>query len=103
MSDKMPSPTSIPRKLSVQAPPNMGGLSFAELFALYEKMAAQDRRIVFDSTRPMADEFWNLIDGKRTAGEIAEQLCLQFNFDIDPTLLLAIPDKLAKLGHIALD
>lgn len=94
--------THIPRKLKETPPPNAGGLSFPALLHLYETMVAQDTRIVFDSTRPLADEFWNLIDGDRTVAEIGELLALQFDFTLEPATFLPFADEMVKAGLITL-
>ena len=58
--------------------------SHPELVALVERMQAQDPTVIFDTLRPICDELWNLIDGERTVGQIAEALVLQFDVDVDP-------------------
>lgn len=73
-----------------------GTLDYPTLVALMDRMHAQDPRIVFDSIRPMGDEFWNLIDGNRTLGQIAEEVCLQFGFELDPALFLPIAEGLVR-------
>lgn len=94
--------TQIPRKLKETPPPNAGGLSFPALLHLYETMVVQDTRVVFDSTRPLADEFWNLIDGERTVAEIGKLLALQFNFTLEPATFLPFADEMVKAGLITL-
>lgn len=94
--------THTPRKLKETPPPNAGGLSFPALLQLYETMVAQDSRIVFDSARPLADEFWNLIDGQRSLAEIGELLALQFDFTLEPATFLPFADEMAKAELIAL-
>lgn len=68
----------------------LAGTSYPALVSLVERMKAQDSRIIFDSLRPLGDEFWNMIDGERTAGEIAEAVCLEFGFDLQPELFLPL-------------
>jgi hypothetical protein len=68
----------------------LAGTSYPELVTLVERMMAQDPRIIFDSLRPLGDEFWNMIDGERTVGEIAEAVCLEFGFELYPDLFLPL-------------
>lgn len=83
-----------------------GTLSFPDLVALFERMKVEDGRMVFDSLRPMGDEFWNLIDGKRSVAQIASEICLQFEFELDPKHFLPFAEgvvrkELASLGTSA--
>ena len=94
--------TDVPRKLKEMPPPSAGGLSYPILIQLFETMAAQDSRIVFDSVRPLADEFWNLIDGHRSVAEIGELLSLQFDFTLTPATFLPFADEMAKGALISL-
>ena len=68
----------------------LAGTSYPELVSLVEQMRARDPRIIFDSLRPIGDEIWNMIDGERTVGEIAEAVCLEFGFDLPPELFLPL-------------
>jgi hypothetical protein len=72
----------------------LAGTSYPDLVALVERMQAQDPRLIFDSLRPMGDEFWNMIDGQRAIAEIAESVCLQFGFDLPPDLFLPLVDNM---------
>lgn len=72
----------------------LAGTTYPQLIALVEQMRAQDPRIIFDSLRPMGDEFWNMIDGERTVAEIAEAICLEFGFDLQPELFLPLVDAM---------
>ena len=80
----------------------LSGSSYPELVALVERMQAQDATVIFDTLRPICDELWNLIDGKRTVGEIAEALVLQFDVEVDPEILVPLFEGLARSGEIAL-
>jgi aminopeptidase YwaD len=92
-----------PRKLYAGPGTALSGSSYSELLALVERMQAQDGTVIFDTLRPVCDELWNLIDGERTVGEIAEALVLQFDLDIDPALLVPLFEGLARSDEIALD
>jgi hypothetical protein len=74
------------------------GTSYLELVALAERMRAEDGRIIFDSLRPMGDEFWNMIDGERSVEAIAEAVCLEFGFDLSPRLFLPLVDGMVASG-----
>ena len=92
-----------PRKSKKAPPPIAGGLPFPELNKVYETMGAQDPKIVFDSTRSLADEFWNLIDGRRSIAEIGKMICFQFGFTLEPTSFLPFADQMVQSGLITLD
>lgn len=76
------------------------GTPYPVLMALVERMREEDPRIIFDSLRPMGDEFWNMIDGERSAGEIAEAVCLEFGFELSPELLLPLVEGMVASGAI---
>jgi hypothetical protein len=72
----------------------LAGTAYPDLVVLVEHMQAQDPHLIFDSLRPMGDELWNMIDGRRTVAEIADAVCLQFGFDLSPDLFLPLFDNL---------
>ena len=74
------------------------GASYPELVGIAGHMAEQDSRIIFDSLRPMGDEFWNLVDGRRTIAEIAEAVCFQFGFELDAEHFLPLVDGMVRSG-----
>jgi hypothetical protein len=79
----------------------LDGISYPELSELFAEMLAQDDRLMFDALRSIGDEFWNSIDGRRSLREIAEALCLQFGFELDPELFLPLANGLANAGMIS--
>jgi aminopeptidase YwaD len=94
--------STVPRRTYDGPGTALSGSSYPELVALVERMQAQDGTVIFDTLRPICDELWNLIDGQRTVGEIAEALVLQFDLDVEPALLVPLFDGLARSGEIAL-
>jgi hypothetical protein len=76
----------------------VAGTAYPDLVALAERMKTEDGRIIFDSLRPMGDEFWNMIDGERSVEAIAEAVCLEFGFDLSPDLFLPLVDGLVASG-----
>jgi hypothetical protein len=80
----------------------VAGLNYPELVALVDRLTAQDPHVIFDSLRPIGDEFWNMIDGQRTVGEIIEAVCSEFGFAFDPALLLPLADGLVRSGATTL-
>lgn len=80
----------------------VAGLDYPDLVALVDRLMAQDSHVIFDSLRPIGDEFWNMIDGRRTVGEIVEAVCSEFGFTFDPALLLPLADGLVRSGATTL-
>ena len=76
----------------------VAGLDYPDLVALADRLIAQDPHVIFDSLRPIGDEFWNMIDGRRTVGEIVEAVCSEFGFAFDPALLVPLADSLVRSG-----
>ena len=95
---------AIPRKrIEDMPPPALAGISYPECARVAEAMAARDARVIFDTMRPVGDEFWNLIDGRRTIADIAEALCMQFDVDVDAELFIPIAELLILADFITLD
>jgi aminopeptidase YwaD len=90
----------VPQRTTDEPITALGSLGYHELVALHAALAAQDRTIIFDTLRPVADEVWNLVDGERDVGAILEGLCLQFELDVDPATLLPLMDGMARSGHV---
>lgn len=81
---------SIPVKLEPGFTPGLGIFSYPEQAAIAEPMLQQDPRFVFYALRVMNDELWNNIDGERSVEEIADGLCFQFGFALDPELFIPL-------------
>ena len=64
-------------------------------------MQSQDPRVVFYTIRPMGDEAWNMVDGKKTVGEIANALMFEFGIMADPELFLPVFAGFEKKGLIS--
>lgn len=99
----MVSVTSVPRKAYEGSRSALESVSYPELVSIVKLMAAQDPRIVFDSLRPMGDELWNFIDGHRTVGDIAEAVCFEFEFDLDPALFIPLIEGMARAELIEIE
>lgn len=93
-------PQQVPVRTTDEPLTALGSLSYPELVRLHERLAAQDASIIFDTLRPVADEVWNLVDGRRDVATILEALCLQFELDVDPTTLAPLLEGLAEKGHV---
>ena len=74
----------------------VAGTSYPDLVTLVAQMQDEDPRIVFDSLRPMGDEFWNMIDDEKTVEEIARAVCLEFGFELSPELFLPLVDGMVR-------
>ena len=88
-------------RLATGAQTALSGFTLAEQAGLAQAMAGQDKRIIFDSLRPMGDEFWNMVDGRRTVAEIAEAVSLEFGFRIGAELFVPFAEGLIKAGLAA--
>jgi hypothetical protein len=94
---------SVPRKLEITYHNVTEGTPYPEVLRLVEQMKAQDQRVIFDTLRPVGDEVWNFIDGRRTVREVVESACLEFGFDLDPELFLPLIEGLERQGLIEID
>ena len=50
------------KKINNISPPGLAGLDFLEKKKLIFDMRKEDPKIIYDTMRPVGDEFWNLID-----------------------------------------
>jgi hypothetical protein len=89
----------VPEKTQQQSTPGLG-MPYPESVALFRRMQAQDPRVVFYTIRPMGDEVWNMVDGVKTVGEIANACMMEFGIMVDAKLYLPIFEGLAKKGLI---
>ena len=94
---------SVPYKVKPGFTPGIGIVPYAEQARMAEHMQSQDPKFLFYSLRVMNDEVWNFIDGERSIGEIAESVCMEFEFDLSPELFLPLVEVLVDEGLVELD
>lgn len=94
---------AIPLKVRPGFAPGIGIMPYAEQVRIAEQMQAQDPTFLFYALRVMNDEVWNFIDGRRSIGEIAEAVCMEFDFELEPGLFLPLVEELVKRGLVTLD
>lgn len=90
----------VPYKNQQRSTPGLG-MSYPESVELFKKIQTQDQRVVFYTIRPMGDETWNMVDGKKTVGEIANACMMEFGIMINPELFLPIFEGFEKNGLIS--
>ena len=95
--------TKVPKRTTDEPITALGSLSYPELVRLHRELAAQDPRIIFDTLRPVADEVWNFVDGRRDVATILDALCLQFDLDVEPQTLLPLMEGMERSGHVTFD
>jgi hypothetical protein len=94
---------AVPIKVQPGFTPGIGLIPYAEQARIAEQMQAQDSRFLFYALRVMNDEVWNFIDGQRSIGEIAESVCMEFGFELEPGLFLPLVQELVDRGLIRLE
>ncbi|MFN8522281.1 MAG: hypothetical protein U0821_04155 [Chloroflexota bacterium] len=94
---------AVPRKLRDGTETFLSGSDHPKLARIVAAMQAEDPTIIYDSLRPMGDEFWNLVDGKRTIAEIADELCLQFGFELSAEHFVPLAEGMAEKGFLTFD
>ena len=82
------------------APPGLAGLDFIEKKKLITEMQKDEPKIIYDTMRPVGDEFWNHIDGIKTLKTIAENICFQFDLILNHEHFLKIAEGLYKSKYI---
>lgn len=94
---------AVPYKVQPGFTPGIGIIPYAEQASIAGQMEAQDEKFLFYTLRVMNDEVWNFIDGQRTIGEIAESVCMEFGFELEPALFLPLVQELVDRGLIRLE
>jgi len=91
----------IPIKIILNiSPPGLAGIDFLEKKKLISEMQKEDPKIIYDTMRPVGDEFWNHIDGIKTLKTIAENICFQFDLLLNHEHFLKIAEGLYKSKYI---
>jgi len=94
---------AIPLKVRPGFTPGIGIIPYAEQTRIAEQMQAQDPTFLFYALRVMNDEVWNFIDGQHSIGEIAESVCMEFGFELEPGLFLPLVEELVDSGLVTLE
>jgi hypothetical protein len=101
-SDQPPELTAVPHKVEPGFTPGLAIFSYREQAAISAPMETQDPTYTFYALRVMNDEVWNMIDGRRSVTEIAEAVCMEFGFELDPALFLPLFEGLVREDLITL-
>ena len=102
-TDRQPELASIPHKIEPGFTPGLAIFSYPELAAISAPMETQDPAYTFYGLRVMNDEVWNMVDGRRSVAEIAEAVCMEFGFELDPALFLPLFEGLVRQDLITLE
>jgi hypothetical protein len=94
---------AIPHKARPGFTPGIGIIPYAEQARIAAEMQAQDPTFLFYALRVMNDEVWNLIDGRRSIGEIADAVSLEFDFELELGLFLPLVEELVDRGLVTLE
>lgn len=93
---------AVPIKIRPGFTPGIGIIPYTEQARIAEQMQSQDPSFLFYALRVMNDEVWNFIDGQRSIGEIAESVCMEFRFELEPGLFLPLVQELVDRGLLRL-
>jgi hypothetical protein len=92
----------VPRRKPAQLPPGVVGMGYDEMARLVEAMRAEDERVNWETLRIFGDELWNFSDGRRTIGEIAHAVCVEFGFQVHPQHFLTLAEGLQRANLLTL-
>ena len=92
---------AVPRKLKRISTPGLKGMAYDEQVSLRRDLEQADPHFVDYVLKPATDEMWNLIDGKRTIGEIVDYALLEFDLHTGPDPWLPVFDGWRAAGLIA--
>ena len=94
--------TACPRKDKRISTPGLQGLEYRQQAALCRDLKHADAHFVDYVLKPATDEMWNLIDGKRSIGDIVEFSLLEFNLRTDASLWIPVFVGWQKAGLITI-
>ncbi|MEX2356085.1 MAG: PqqD family protein [Thermaerobacterales bacterium] len=104
MSGKSVSTATVVRHAPGAAPGSKGtgfsGLSYQRTVEIAEDIHRDDPAFTQDTMRPVGDELWNLMDGRRTLADICDGLCFQFDVNIPQHLINEAVEKLIDEGLV---
>jgi hypothetical protein len=92
---------SHPRKLKRISTPGLKGMDYQQQVDICRDLERENPRFVDYVLKPATDEMWNLIDGKRTIGEIIDCTLLEFNLDTKAVTWLVVFAGWCSAGLIA--
>jgi hypothetical protein len=93
---------AVPRRKLAQLSPGVVGLGYDEMARLVEAMQAEDERVNWETLRIFGDELWNFSDGRRTIGEIAHAVCVEFGFQVHPQHFLTLAEGFQRANVLTL-
>ncbi len=93
---------SVPRREKRISTPGLRGLEYSEELGLCRALEEQDAHFVDYVLKPATDEMWNLMNGKRTVGEIIDHAMLEFDLQIKAESWLPVFEGWYKAGLIAI-
>lgn len=76
------------------------GLAYDDLLAIAADLNADDDEAGWRSLRVVSDEAWNLVDGERTVGDIADAVGFEFDLRIEPGPIGRILEGHAAGGNL---
>jgi hypothetical protein len=93
---------SFPHKQKCISTPGLKGMDYPQQIGLCRDLRQANPRFVDYVLKPVTDEMWNLIDGKRSLRDIVEYALLEFDLSTDPALWLPVFAGWLKAGLISL-
>jgi aminopeptidase YwaD len=93
----------VPRRKPAQLSPGVVGLGYDEMARLVEAMRAEDEGVNWETLRIFGDELWNFSDGRRTIGEIAHAVCVEFGFQVHPKHFLMLAEGFQRANLLTLE
>ena len=90
-----------PRKLKRISTPGLKGMAYQQQLDICRDLERENPRFVDYVLKPVTDEMWNLIDGKRPIAEIIDCSLLEFNLATQPDTWLVVFAGWRNAGLIA--
>ncbi|MFP4200165.1 MAG: M28 family peptidase [Clostridia bacterium] len=90
----------VPQKVPGSTGPGLVECSHERRIEMAAEIAETDPNVTFETLRPVGDELWFLIDGKRTLGDIRDAICYEFDVEIPRAYIDELVGQLVDGGRV---
>ncbi len=101
-ADKGTESSAVPQKVPGATGPGLIECTHERRIEMAAEIAETDPTVTFETLRPVGDELWFLIDGKRTLGDIRDAICYEFEVNIPQVYIDELVGQLVDGGRVTL-
>jgi len=94
--------SAVPERVPGATGPGLVECSHERRVEMAAEIGEVDPMVTFETLRPIGDELWFLMNGKRTLAEIRDAICFEFDVDIPQRYINELVDQLVEGGRVTL-